>query len=218
MSTPEPQDVSVLIPAAGNGERMGRGPKAWLPIAGRPLIEWVAAKGRQVGAEVIVACAPGLTPPLGTRRVEGGATRQQTVLRLAETATRPWALVWDAASPFASLQLARSVLAAAQDTGAATPCLSPDVRWFELQDGRVARAVPGSQGGTSQTPQAYATERLRELARRGEQESWAVQSTVELFLRAGHPVRAVPGERLNLKLTTADDWVLAAALHEQLSR
>jgi 2-C-methyl-D-erythritol 4-phosphate cytidylyltransferase len=30
------------------------------------------------------------------------------------------------------------------------------------------------------------------------------------------PVAAVPGERLNLKLTTPDDWLLARALHAQL--
>jgi 2-C-methyl-D-erythritol 4-phosphate cytidylyltransferase len=28
----------------------------------------------------------------------------------------------------------------------------------------------------------------------------------------------VPGEKLNLKVTTPEDWQLAAALHDQLSR
>ena len=87
-----------------------------------------------------------------------------------------------------------------------------------LNQGRVSQAHPGSHAGSSQTPQAYRTELLREVTRRGEAAGWAAQSTVELFLRAGLPVAAIAGEKLNIKLTTPDDWVLAEALHEQLSR
>jgi 2-C-methyl-D-erythritol 4-phosphate cytidylyltransferase len=215
---PDPSEVSVLIPAAGVGERLGLGPKATLPLAGRPVIDWVVDKARQVGTEIIVACAPGVPEPAGTLRIEGGPTREVSVQRLALAATRPWCLLWDAASPFASLALARTVLAAAQGDGAATPCLAGQVRWFVLDQGRVARAHPGSHAGSSQTPQAYRTELLRAVTRRGDAAGWAAQSTVELFLQAGLPVAAIAGEKLNLKLTTPEDWVLAEALHEQLSR
>jgi 2-C-methyl-D-erythritol 4-phosphate cytidylyltransferase len=215
---PDPSEVSVLIPAAGVGERLGLGPKATLPLAGRPVIDWVVDKARRVGAEVIVACAPGVPAPAETVRIEGGTTREETVQRLALAATRPWCLLWDAASPFASLSLARSVLAAAQADGAATPCLAGQVRWFVLSNGRVAQAHPGSHAGISQTPQAYRTDLLREVTQRGQAAGWAAQSTVELFLRAGLPVAAIAGEKLNLKLTTPEDWVLAEALHGQLSR
>ena len=218
IEVPEPSEVSVLIPAAGLGERLGLGPKATLPLAGRPVIEWVVAKARQVGSEVIVACAPGVPAPGGTVRIEGGTTRQESVQRLALAATRPWCLLWDAASPFASLALARNVLAAARADGAATPCLASQVRWFVLDQGRVAQAHPGSHAGSSQTPQAYCTELLRTVTQRGASDGWVAQSTVELFLRAGLPVAAIAGEKLNLKLTTPEDWVLAEALHEQLSR
>jgi 2-C-methyl-D-erythritol 4-phosphate cytidylyltransferase len=215
---PDREQVSVLIPAAGVGERLGLGPKATLPLAGRPVIDWLVDKALQVGAEVVVACAPGVPAPAGTVRIEGGATREESVQRLASAATRPWCLLWDAASPFASLALARQVLAAAQDGGAATPCLAGEVRWFVLERGQVAQAHPGSHAGSSQTPQAYRTDLLRQVTQRGATHGWAAQSTVELFLRAGLPVAAVPGEKLNLKLTTPEDWVLAEALRDQLSR
>lgn len=218
MTGPPASDVSVLIAAAGTGERLGLGPKALLPLHGRPVIDWVADKARQLGAEVLVACAPGMQAPPGTVAVEGGATRQQTVQRLAERAGRPWSLVWDAASPFASLALARSVLAAAQHTGAATPCLAGDVPWYVLEQGRIVRAHPGAFAGASQTPQACATLLLLAAGEQARREGWEVQNTVQLLLRTGHAVAAVPGEKLNIKLTTPDDWVLAAALHERLSR
>jgi 2-C-methyl-D-erythritol 4-phosphate cytidylyltransferase len=92
------------------------------------------------------------------------------------------------------------------------------VRWLVVADGQVAQAHPGSHAGCSQTPQAYRTDLLRNVTQRGEAAGWAAQSTVELFLRAGLPVAAIAGEKLNLKLTTPEDWVLAEALHEQLSR
>lgn len=216
MTGPAPSDVSVLIPAAGSGERLGLGPKALLPLAGRPVIAWVVDKARQLGAEVLVACAPGMPAPPGALPVDGGASRQQTVQRLAERASRPWSLVWDAASPFASLALARSVLAAARETGAATPCLPGDVPWYVLEQDRIARAHPGAFAGASQTPQAYATLLLQAALAQAQREDWEVQSTVQLLLRAGHAVAAVPGERLNIKLTAPDDWVLAQALHDRL--
>jgi len=211
-------DVSVLIPAAGSGERLGQGPKAWVSLAGRPVIDWVADKARQLGAEVLVACAPGMEAPAGTIAIEGGATRQDSVQRLAQRATRPWSLLWDAASPFASLDLCRAVLAAATETGAAAACVPALVPWTEVRDGRVAAAHPSAGTGSTQTPQGYATEVLRKVTAHADREGWRTQSTAELMLRAGQPLAAVPGERLNIKLTTPEDWVLAQALLDRLHR
>jgi 2-C-methyl-D-erythritol 4-phosphate cytidylyltransferase len=210
------RDVSVLIPAAGLGQRMGQGPKAALLLHGRPLVDWVADKARQLGAEVLVACAPGLPAPAGCIRVAGGADRQESVRLLARHASRPWSLLWDAARPFGSLALARAVLDAATPGRAATACLSSEVRWFALHEGRVTQAWPGAAAGVSQTPQAYATALLREVTERAAQEGWRGQSTVELMLQAGVEVAAVAGEKLNFKLTTPEDWLLAQALHAQL--
>ena len=217
-ATPAHADVCVLIPAAGQGERLGLGPKALLPLHGRPVIEWLAEKTRAAGAEVLVACAPGMDAPAGCLRIEGGATRQESVRRLAEAATRPWSLLWDAASPFASLALARAVLAAAaQGGGAATSSWQPEVPCYALEPGPVITRPCDGAVVWSQTPQAYATALLREVTARAGREHWAAQSTVQLVLRAGHAVAAVRGEKLNLKLTTPDDWLLAQALRAHLS-
>jgi 2-C-methyl-D-erythritol 4-phosphate cytidylyltransferase len=213
---PDRGEVSVLIPAAGNGERLGLGPKATVVLHGRPVIDWLVEKARQLGDEVLVACAPGMEPPPGCVRVEGGATRQQSVERLAAQARAPWLLLWDAASPFASLALARRVLAGAGATGAATTCMPSDVPWLVLQDGRVREAHPAAHAGRSQTPQAYTREILREVTQRAAREHWTAQSTIQLVLRAGYEVVAVEGEKLSLKLTTPEDWLLAQALLAQL--
>jgi len=42
-----PLGVTAVIAAAGSGERLGAGgPKAFVPLAGRPLIEWSLAAMR----------------------------------------------------------------------------------------------------------------------------------------------------------------------------
>jgi hypothetical protein len=58
--------VSVLIPAAGSGQRPGLGPNALLAMAGRPLLDWAVDQAL----------------PRGALRVEVGATGQQSVGRL----------------------------------------------------------------------------------------------------------------------------------------
>lgn len=215
---PDPSQVTVLVPAAGSGERLGRGPKALLPLAGRPLVEWVAAKAMQLAGEVVVACAPGMPAPAGTLRVEGGATRQQSVERLVAAATRPWIVLWDAASPFASVDLARQVLRAAADTGAATACLPSEVPCLLLEQGRVRQALPAGQAAASSTPQAFRRDLLCAAVQRAAREGVQAQSTVQVVLHAGHAVAAVPADKLCIKLTTPEDWVLAEALHARLSR
>jgi 2-C-methyl-D-erythritol 4-phosphate cytidylyltransferase len=217
-NVPDPAQVAVLIPAAGEGQRLGLGPKAWLPLAGRPIVDWLVDKARQLAGEVLVGCPAGQPEPAGSVRVEGGATRQDTVQRLVEASTAPWLLVWDATRPFASCTLARRVLAAAAATGAATPYLSSEVPWLSVAQDRVDGTLPAGSGGTTQAPQAFRADLLREVLGVAAQAGWHVQTTVELVLRAGHPVAAVPGEKLNLKLTTPEDWQLAGALLDRMSR
>lgn len=51
----EPREVSVVIPAAGSGSRLGRNsPKALLELAGRCLVEWQLALCRDVAQVVLV--------------------------------------------------------------------------------------------------------------------------------------------------------------------
>jgi 2-C-methyl-D-erythritol 4-phosphate cytidylyltransferase len=125
-------------------------------------------------------------------------------------------LLWDAASPFASLALIRRLLAASTLTGVVVPCVPSEVPWLELADGRVRQAHPAGFAGPSQTPQVYGRELLLAAVQRAAREGWTSQSTLQLVLRAGHEASAVAGEKLNFKLTTPEDLVLAQALLKQL--
>ena len=200
LATPQRADVTVLVPAAGSGERMGLGPKALLQLNGRPVAEWVVRKAMRIADEVIVACPPGSHPALHPdcrwMRIDGGPTRQHSVRLLAHAATRPWVVVWDAARPFTSVELALTVLAAAPRTG-------------------IAAAVPPD--GAFQTPLAFRRGLLLDTVERAEQQGWTMATTMELVLRAGHAVTQVEGDPLNIKLTTPDDWLLAQTLLNRLA-
>ena len=216
MSTPARSQVTVLVPAAGRGERLGRGPKAALELGGRPIVDWVVDKARQLGDEVIVAYAPGARTPAACIGIEGGETRQDTLLKLARAASLPWVVIWDAARPFGSVGLARAVLEAAQDSGVAGAFLASEVPVALVEAGYVLDSYPAAGTALFQTPQAFAHAVLLPTLERAARENWRAQSAIELMMRTGHRARAVPGEKLNIKLTTPEDWQLALGLLDLL--
>jgi len=50
-----PGDLTCLVRAAGSGDRLGQGPKAWVTLAGRPLLDWALRPLVDRVAEVIIA-------------------------------------------------------------------------------------------------------------------------------------------------------------------
>ena len=214
-------DLSVLIPAAGRGERLGLGPKVFLPLNGEPMVAWLVRKAMRMAAEVIIAVSPEHLDPLralcpSCRAIEGGATRQESVARLVEASTRPWLLLQDVARPFASVELMLAVVEAARETGAAGAFLGPEVPVARIQDGAVLEDFRPDRIGIFQAPQAFERDLLIKVLERAVEHGWTEQSTLQLVLRAGLPVRTVPGEKTNLKLTTEEDLELAAGLFKRL--
>lgn len=208
------QDLSILIPAAGCGERLGLGPKAFLELGGQPLVRWLARKARKVAAEVVIAAPPAHLDRLaalcpGCHCIAGGATHQDSVARLVEASTKPWLLVQLVARPFATMGLMRAVVAAARETGAAGAFLQLDVPVARIQDGFVMQDFHPDQVGVFQAPQAFERDLLSRVLAEAAAKGWSEQSTAQLVLRSGLAVRAVPGEKTNIKLTTAEDWRLA---------
>src|SRR3954462_3331300 len=89
--------AAALLVAAGSGERLGADrPKAFVVLAGRPMLEWSLDALRSAGIEEGVTVGP-----RGYEGVPGGATRSASV-RAGLAATDPAAeavLVHDAARP-----------------------------------------------------------------------------------------------------------------------
>jgi 2-C-methyl-D-erythritol 4-phosphate cytidylyltransferase len=92
-----------VIAAAGSGQRLGAGgPKAFVELAGRPLLEWTleAFRGAASIAEVIVAAPPGSegrVSELGVLAVAGGEHRSESVANALELVGEELVVVHDAA-------------------------------------------------------------------------------------------------------------------------
>lgn len=220
MAEPRPA-VSFLIPAAGSGERLGLGSKGLLELGGRPLLCWLVDKAREVADEVLVAVSAAHVDEVaailpGCRVIGGGASRQDSVRLLAAQAKGEFLLVHDAARPFVSIGLLRQVRDAALQHGCAGAMLDPEVPVAQLRDGWVASARPRHEVGLFQSPQAFGRGQLQQMQQAAEAQGWRTQSTLQLALLCGFAVRAVPGEKTNIKITTPDDWRMAQHFEDLL--
>lgn len=206
-------EVSVLIPAAGNGLRLGRGPKAFLQVGGRTLLEWTLAAFRDA-AEVLVALPPGAEPPKGLKALflEGGTTRQASVARLLEAASLPLVLVHDVARPFVSRGLVERVLEAARRSGAAVPVLPVPDTLMAPEGEAYGRVVPREAFRLVQTPQGFFTALLREAHAYARRKGLEASDDAQLVQALGYPVALVEGEATAFKITHPQDLVLAEAL------
>src|SRR3954467_7419583 len=68
----DPRDVALAVLAGGAGSRMG-GPKAWLEVGGRPILEHLLDRFAWPGPTLLVT-APGLERPPGHERFTIEAT------------------------------------------------------------------------------------------------------------------------------------------------
>jgi len=233
-------DAVAILPAAGRGTRLGE-PKQFLELDGIPLLVR-AAMGAAACPEVaaLVLAVPAgeevrvreLLARYGADAklhavVAGGAERADSV-RAAIAAAPPtlsYAVIHDAARPFASPALFTRVLEAARRSGAAVaaiPC-TDTVKQMHPPDG--AGAAPASTASTplvkktldrrglwlAQTPQAFRIASLQAAWERAGAELSAATDEASLIEALGEPVELVQGEKENFKVTDREDWDRAKA-------
>ena len=228
--------TTAIIVAAGAGQRMGLAtPKAFLQLAGRPLVAWsLSAFDTHPGIDAIVLMAPQDRVPEAeriaaahrkVRRVAaGGGRRPDTVrLGLALVGKSPGGdslvLVHDAARPLVDRDLITRVIEAAGRTGAAFPGLPPSDTVREAAAGagpggaRLAGRTPDRSGLVLvQTPQGFRLSLLEEAFARAGEKAGDATDEAALLEWMGHPVEVVPGSPRNLKITGPTDLEVAAAL------
>lgn len=219
--------VAALVLAAGRGLRSGGGiPKQYRTVGGKPVIrrslELFLRHPRVANVQPVFhaddrdlfeAATAGLA---FLAPVYGGATRQASVLAglaALERCSPDIVLVHDAARPFASPALVDRAIAAAGRSGAAIPALAvTDTIKAVDRDGRVTQTVDRAALRAVQTPQAFDYRKLldahRAAARANLQDFTDDAALAEW---AGLAVTTFEGEAGNMKLTTADDFVRAAA-------
>jgi 2-C-methyl-D-erythritol 2,4-cyclodiphosphate synthase len=147
--------------------------------------------------------------------VDGGKERQDSV-RNALDAVPPGAgvvLVHDGVRPFVSEELVRRVVEEAREHGAAVPVV-PVRETVKVRgaDGESLSTVDRSAFLRAQTPQGFRAEILRDAYGKALRGGFLGTDDASLAEAAGYPVRPVPGEDRNLKITTPDELRMAEGL------
>jgi 2-C-methyl-D-erythritol 4-phosphate cytidylyltransferase len=225
-----PLDAAAIVVAAGSDERLSAGrPKAFVALAGRPMVAWsldaIAAAGVP---RAVVAVPPGHGAaaeealagaaddfPLGFALVEGGATRSASVRNAlaAAGADIEAVAVHDAARPMVPAELFVATLEALADADAAIAAARMTDTVKEAGADRVVvRTHDRERLWAIQTPQAFRVDVLRraldvapELLAQATDDAWLVE-------RAGGTVRVVESSPANFKVTTPHDLALAERL------
>jgi len=215
--------VVALLLCAGRGERLGADvPKAFVPLAGRPLFAWsleVLQGCADIGAIVVVGPARTARELLAAAGgsfariaafVEGGAERQQSVARGLSAAPpgHDWVAVHDAARALVTAAVVARTLRAAREGGAAIAAVPLADTLKRVDAGRVV-ATPARAGlWCAQTPQVFRRDWL-EAAHAAARD--VATDDAALVESLGHEVRIAEGDRANFKITTAADLALAEA-------
>lgn len=206
--------VAALLAAAGGGERLGLGPKAFVGLAGRTLLEHACLAVGGVVDEIVVAVPEGLERRAAAlvpraRVIAGGADRTATVAALIEATEASWLLVHDVARPLVPAELARRVLTAARAHGAASAGMAvADTVHDVVHD----RPVPRDGLVAVQTPQGFTRELLHDAHLRARAEGRSATDDAQLVREAGHAVAWVEGSPFAHKVTLPADLAFLEAL------
>jgi 2-C-methyl-D-erythritol 4-phosphate cytidylyltransferase len=232
-----------VIAAAGSGERLGAGgPKAFVAVAGRPMVEWSIAACRAAACvrSIVVACPPGHVHDLAggdVGVVDGGATRAQSVSNALAAVGTELVAIHDAARPLVTPQLIDGVVATLVDDPdaaaaiAAAPVTDTIKRVTRPADPSGRNAYPmhdmgnalrpvGEVEGTvdrgrlwaAQTPQVFRVDALR-AAMAGDLDRIAAATDEAMLVEAdGGRVLIHPAPAENIKVTTPADLKVAELL------
>lgn len=211
----------ALLVAAGSGERLGlQRAKAFVVLAGRPMVEWSVEALQAVPhvERIVVALPPGALAPEGTVGVRGGASRSGSVrAALAAAPGGDPVIVHDAARPLAGTELFERTLAELERTGAdgvvAAARVSDTIKRAN-PEGRVVETPDRGELWSVQTPQVFRRSVL-ETALGDDTAVAAATDDASLVERVGGRVRVVAAPPENLKVTTPTDLQLADLLLRQ---
>lgn len=202
-------------------------PKQFLPLAGVPILERVLRLFQDhpaiddilltLPASHLVDHAAALQRrfPKLHRVLAGGETRQASVRIALDEPMAPSGLICihDAVRPLVPPALLDALLAAAARDGGAAPALPLTDTVAETDgEGRVLRHLDRTHLRTLQTPQVFRYDLIHAAHQAAAAAPEEYTDDTAVATAAGCPVRLVPGDASNLKITTPADLILAAHL------
>ena len=218
----------AIIVAAGKSTRMGQN-KQLIPIAKTTVIEYCLNQFQNTDAinAIVVVTSPELIPVLHSlnfskihKIVVGGNTRQESVLHGLDAVPEDceFIAIHDGARPFAAPTLINSIIASAQQVGAAVPVIpvTSTVKRID-SSGKITETVDRDCLRLVQTPQVFEKKRYRQAIDRAIADRIDLTDDCQLFERLNWPIAAVNGSEENIKLTTPADIALAQIIAKRMN-
>jgi 2-C-methyl-D-erythritol 4-phosphate cytidylyltransferase len=225
--------VSVILPAAGLGTRMGRAVpekagtsrKQFMLLEGSPILLHTIRKfvsSPEVSEIVVALRAEDLEWvrdllerehfPKPVRLVEGGDSRQASVQNALATLDPGTELVavHDAVRPFIEHSVLGKVFAEAQETGAAIVGIVPVDTVKQVHRNKIRQTIPRERLILAQTPQVFHFDLLKQDFAKAREDSFAGTDESSLVERLEQvEVSVIPGSDRNIKITKPSDMDLA---------
>ena len=220
----------AVIPAAGAGKRMGNETsKQYLSLGAVPIVVRtlrVFAASPSIDGIILVVPAGdveevrgAIVEGFGIGKVEkivaGGRQRQDSVKAGIDALPggTEVVVIHDGVRPLVTEGLIALCVDGARQFGAASLGVPLKDTVKSLRpDGWVEQTVDRSKLWLTQTPQAFRREIIQEAYRRAYRESFYGTDDASLVERMGVRVKMIPGEERNIKITTAEDLLIAEAL------
>ena len=220
--------LGVVVVGAGSGTRLGGVDKAFLDLAGQPMIAHSVATfaALEFVAAIVLVVAPSR---LGEAQdavrhgawskvvavVSGGASRQESVMNgLRALPDLPLVAIHDAARPLVTPEVILEGVRSATRHGAAIAAIP--VRDTLKRVGPDAEMIVGtvdrSQLWAAQTPQVFRADVLRAAYDAVGDRAAAYTDDAGIVQAAGFPVAVFGGTQAMMKVTLADDLEVVTAL------
>lgn len=226
------QPVAAIVPAAGLGTRVGHVlDKLFADLAGMPLlahtlralqacplVRWIIPVVRadtRVHVEALAAqhgITKALVPCLG------GASRAESVARGLAAVPRDarWVLVHDGARPCVTAALIERAIREGRRHGAVACGLPASLTVKAVDERRQVRlTLDRDQLWFVQTPQVFRRDWFAQALAQAHGSLVQFPDDAAILESAGFPVRMIPGDPRNLKVTTREDLLLAEAILRQ---
>ncbi|MCB8815643.1 2-C-methyl-D-erythritol 4-phosphate cytidylyltransferase [Desulfosporosinus shakirovi] len=219
-------NIGIVIPAAGQGKRMGAGyNKQFLMLMEKPILAHTVRLFEEsdfvseiviVGAEGDISVIKELVYYQEFHKVAavctGGVLRQDSV-RAGVRALSPTIqriVVHDGARPLLTLQAFHKFIEETREYSAAimgVP-IKDTVKRVDIS-GKVLDTLPRDYLRAVQTPQIFDREILEEAHQQAASVGYYGTDDASLLEWMGHPVQMVEGMQENIKVTTPEDLLLA---------
>lgn len=225
-------NVVAIIPAAGQGKRMGTSvSKSYMEILGRPLLAYTLDKfqSHSLIAEIILVvqesdldyCQREIVQRYGfakvTKIIAGGGERQESVAK-GLAALEPgvqYVLVHDGARPLIDGQTISRVIEVAINRGAAVVGVPvKDTIKVVDQELLVQNTPQRHTLWAVQTPQVFRRDILERAYQEADIQGWIGTDDASLVERVGEQVYMVRGSYSNLKVTTPEDIIYVREILE----